>query len=96
MRRSACRQWRMAGAQLLSVKDIDGWGWFGTDPSQQVNADGCGTWEHWSIDHSLTALPREKFDFLWLIDPPPYDPRHLAGLTPVWRHSGSILYRIRQ
>lgn len=88
-------QWRMPGAQLLSVRNASNWGWFGADPSQQVNPNGCGTWEHWAIDQSLALLPRDKFDYLWLIDPPRYDQRNVAGLTPVWRGAGSILYRIK-
>jgi hypothetical protein len=31
---------------------------------------------------------------LWLIDPPPYDPKLVADVQPVWRGAGSILYRL--
>jgi hypothetical protein len=49
---------------------------------------------HRTIDESLQALPRNDFDFLWLVDVPPYDPADVAGLQPVWRGPESILYRL--
>jgi hypothetical protein len=46
------------------------------------------------IDQSLSALPRQDFDFVWLVDVPPYDPELVADLHPVWRGPGSVLYRL--
>ncbi len=88
-------QWRMAGSQLLRPRDQARWGWFGADPSEQVTPAGCGTGEHWPIERSLARFPRDRFDFLWLIDPPAFDPAAVAGLTVAWRGPGSILYRLR-
>ena len=88
-------QWKIPGAPLLSLRDPQTWGWFGADPSQQVNPNQCGTWEHWPIDRSLARFPRDRFDYLWLLDPPPYDRRLVADLTEVWRGSNSVLYRVR-
>jgi hypothetical protein len=31
---------------------------------------------------------------VWLIDVPPYSPDVVAGIRPVWRGPGSILYRL--
>jgi len=62
--------------------------------SQLVRPDGCRDRLHRTIDESLRALPRNDFDFLWLIDVPPYDPANVADLQPVWRGPGSILYRL--
>ena len=29
-----------------------------------------------------------------MINPPPFDPKYVEGLQPVWRNGRSILYRI--
>jgi hypothetical protein len=87
-------QWTMAGAQLLGVRYPQG-GRFIRDPSQIVTDLECGG-EFWlTLDQSLRRLPRYAFDFVWLIDPPPFDPALTAGLTPVWRDGTSVLYRVQ-
>ncbi len=43
---------------------------------------------------ALEQLPRDAFDYVWLIDPPPYDPRLARGLQPIWRSGTSVLYRV--
>ena len=88
-------QWTMAGAQLLNANYPPG-GRFVRDPTQIVSEHKCrGEW--WlTINQSLALFPREGFDYVWLIDPPPYDPRLTAGLTPVWRDGSSVLYRVER
>jgi hypothetical protein len=39
-------------------------------------------------------FPRDMFDHVWLISPPPYDPALTAGLQPVWRSGNSVLFRV--
>ncbi|MFL6845392.1 MAG: hypothetical protein ACJ8ER_10990 [Allosphingosinicella sp.] len=86
-------QWSMSGAQLLTARYPDD-GWFSRDPSQQVLAFPCRG-EHWlTLDQSLLYMPREDFDYVWLIRPPPYDPALTQGMQPVWRSGTSVLYRI--
>ena len=86
-------QWSMAGAQLLTARYPDG-GWFSRDPSQQVLQRPCRG-ERWlTIGESLRTFPRDAFDYVWLISPPPYDPADAAGLQPVWRDGNSVLYRV--
>jgi hypothetical protein len=86
-------QWSMVGAQLLTV-DYPAGGAFTQDPSQQVLARPCRG-ERWkTIDESLRAFPRQGFDYVWLIQPPPFDRRLAAGLQPVWQSGGSLLYRV--
>ena len=89
-------QWRLPGAQLLTLREPHRWGRFGTDPSEQVNPDECGSWEHWAINKSLVRFPRDQFDYVWLIDPPTYNPALVTDLTEVWRGGNSVLYRVRQ
>jgi hypothetical protein len=86
-------QWVMEGLNLLDLK-YPAAGHFASDPSQRVRRDGCAVGPLWSIDRALRALPRRAFDFVWLIDPPTYDPASVADLKPVWRGPGSILYQV--
>ncbi|HEY8433113.1 MAG TPA: hypothetical protein VIK68_00715 [Sphingomicrobium sp.] len=86
-------QWLLEGVNLLDLK-YRAAGYFAADPSQLVRPNRCRDPLHRTIDESLAALPRNDFDYVWLIDVPPYDPSLVAGLQPVWRGPGSILYRL--
>jgi hypothetical protein len=86
-------QWLLEGVNLLDLKYRSA-GYFAADPSQLVRPNGCRDFLHRTIDESLSALPRNDFDYLWLIDVPSYDPVLVEGLQPVWRGPGSILYRL--
>jgi hypothetical protein len=86
-------QWDMAGALLLRAKRPEAYP-LRHDPSQIVTAVPCRG-EFWrTLDASLAMLPRTAFDYVWLIDPPAFDPRLLGGMTPVWRNGTNALYRI--
>jgi hypothetical protein len=85
-------QWVAGGVNLLRLR-YRAPGKFAADPAQIVPDRRCEG--PWSIDMALRALPRDKFDFIWLIDTEPFDPRLTAGLQPVWRGAGTILYRTR-
>ena len=81
------------GAQLLHVRYRPGWP-FIRDATQVVTAYRCPR-EVWrSIGVALELVPRDAFDYIWLINPPPYDPKLAYGLEPVWRSGTSVLYRI--
>jgi len=87
-------QWSMSGAQLLTTIYPDRDSWFSRDPSQQVLARQCRG-EHWlTLDQSLLLFPRDKFDYVWLIQPPRPDPALTRGLQPVWQSGPSVLYRV--
>jgi hypothetical protein len=86
-------QWLLEGVNLLDLK-YRAAGYFAADPSQLVRPNHCRDALHRTIDQSLAALPRNDFDYVWLIDVPPYDQGLVAGLQPVWRGPGSILYRL--
>lgn len=87
-------EWRMPGAQLMSVRNKAQLGWFSNDPSQQVRPNGCGDREHWPIDRTLAAVPRDQFDFAWMVDVPPFDPKLIRGWQPLYRDGDSALFRI--
>jgi hypothetical protein len=88
-------QWSMPGAQQLTVRPGPARGW-SHDPSQIVTDRQCrGEW--WRpIRRSLARLPRGAFDYLWLLQPPPYEKSLVRGMTPVWRNGDDVLYRIDQ
>ncbi|HEX5237928.1 MAG TPA: hypothetical protein VFW39_05640 [Sphingomicrobium sp.] len=86
-------QWLLEGVNLLDLK-YRAAGYFAADPSQLVRPNLCRDPLHRTIDESLAALPRNDFDFVWLIDVPPYDPELVQGLRMVWRGPGSVLYRL--
>jgi hypothetical protein len=86
-------QWTMAGAQLLEVRYRPGWP-FVRDATQIVTGDACRG-EYWrTANRALTLVPRDAFDFIWMIDPPDYDPALTRGLRPIWRSGTSVLYRV--
>jgi len=85
-------QWITPGVNLLMLRNRQA-GWFSADPSQMVRPNGCR--RPLRIDQALAALPRNAVDYLWLIDPPPYDPKLVADMHPVWRGPGSVLYQVR-
>jgi len=85
-------QWVTAGVNLLKLRYREA-GRFGADPSQIVGETNCGRPIYWTIDTALKAVPRDRFDYVWLVDPPKFDPRLVEGMHPVWRGPGSILYR---
>jgi hypothetical protein len=86
-------QWLLEGVNLLDLK-YRAAGYFAADPSQLVRPNECRDALHRPINESLAALPRQDFDFVWLVDVPPYDPQLVADLQPVWRGPGSVLYRL--
>lgn len=86
-------QWLLEGVNLLDLK-YRAAGYFAADPSQLVRPNQCRDRLHRQINDSLRALPRNDFDYVWLIDVPPYDPRLVSDLPVVWRGPGSILYQL--
>jgi hypothetical protein len=85
-------QWLLEGVNLLDLK-YRAAGYFAADPSQLVRPNQCHDRLHRMIDDSLSSLPRNDFDYVWLIDAPPYDPQIVADMQIVWRGPGSILYK---
>jgi len=88
-------QWTMLGAQLLNA-DYPAGGRFVRDPSQIVSLRRCRSEVWLTIDQSLAYFPREAFDYVWLIDPPPYQAAFASDLTPIWRDGTSVLYRVNR
>lgn len=87
-------QWLLEGVNLLDLK-YRAAGYFAADPSQLVRPNHCIDPLHHQIDDSLSNLPRDDFDYVWLIDVPPYSPKTVSDMKPVWRGPDSILYKTR-
>jgi hypothetical protein len=85
-------QWQIDGTNLLHVRFPQA-GIFREDPSQMVAPDWCAP-TRWKVDTALRAIPRDAFDYVWLVDVPPYNPDSMHGMTPVWKGPGTMLYRI--
>ncbi len=88
-------QWYVAGAQLMKVTRHDA-PRFSTDNSQIVTATACRANHDKTLNWSLANLPRRSFDYIWLLEPPTYDRRLTADLTPVWRDGNNVLFRINR
>jgi len=86
-------QWVMEGLNLLDLKYHQA-GKFRADPSQITRPSYCRGRGGWFVERALPQLPRDAFDYLWLLNAPPVDPHLVEGLTPVWRNDRSILYRL--
>jgi hypothetical protein len=86
-------QWLIEGVNLLDLKDKAP-GYFAADPSNIVRPNGCPDKIHRTIDASLAEVPRDAFDYIWLVDIAPDDPKLTEGMQPLWRGPGSILYRL--
>ena len=90
-------QWQIDGTNLMKVIYYDA-GVFRKDPSQMVFPEWCGGQRKqkrlWSVNNALKAIPRDKFDYLWMVDVPAYNPELTRGMTPVWQGPGSMLYRL--
>jgi hypothetical protein len=86
-------QWSMAGAQTLTAHYPIAKR-FAHDPSQVVTDRWChGEW-WWTIQASLARLPRDAFDYVWVINPPVYDAKFNAGLVEIYRDGPMVLYRV--
>lgn len=86
-------QWAAPGAQLLRIRKNDAPGFVG-DPSQFVTPGNCRTDSRLSLDKALEKLPRAAFDYVWLLDPPPFKPENLRNMRRVWTNGTDSLYRI--
>ena len=84
-------QWPLAGASLLTVH-YPAAGKFGQDPSEIVRMKFCPR-EGNSIAARLPQIPRQAFDYLWLLDVPPLPPELLNGWQLVWAGDGSRLFK---
>jgi hypothetical protein len=81
-------QWTVAGSHLLKARHpYEAY----VDPSQMVAEPEC---REQALQPALAAISPERFDYVWLIQPPAYDPAPTRGWVPVWRRGSSVLFRL--
>lgn len=88
-------QWMQKGQNLLELNYPQA-GRFEGDPSERVRPTGCGFWPLRPIEKALADYPRNAFDYLWLVDPPPFDPKLVSGLDLVASGKGWSLFSLKQ
>ena len=88
-------QWTMSGAQLLDVRYRAGWP-FIRDPSQVVTSRRCPREVWMTAEEAMAHFPRDAFDYVWTIDPPPFHASFTEGLRPIWRSGTSVLYAVER
>ena len=86
-------QWNIAGSNLLTVRYTKP-GAYAHDPSQIARPTRCLRRDSFRIDQALNYLPRDAFDYAWLVEVPPYDTKLRRGMTPVWQGPRTVLYRL--
>ena len=89
-------QWITQGVNLLRLNGNPA-GLLSSDPSGIVRPNHCHN-RGWWIDRALREVGRQPegaVDYVWLIDPPPYDIRLVDGMRPVWRDRRSVLYQVQ-
>ena len=87
-------QWTDPGAQLVRITYAPAKG-YAEDPTEVLRPDRCRQREVTPYPRSLNELPRDAFDFAWMIDMPKARWRSFPGLVPVWTGGDSgILYRV--
>jgi hypothetical protein len=83
-----------SGTALMTVTapGIEG---FAHDPSQIVMDRPCPqSPEFRTLDQALAQMPRDRFDYIWLITPPPGFTAQTRGLRPVWSDGRDFLFAI--
>ncbi len=70
---------------------------YAMDPSEMITNRPCATGAGLrDLRGALAGLPRDRFDYVWLIEPQIDDPRVLAGLSEVWSDGTDRLYRVNR
>ena len=88
-------QWEIPGAETVSPLAAKGT-WANSDPSQMVRMRICRDDMVPRLSFMLSQLPRDRFDYVWVMD---FSPKALPlypGLEPLYATDKAILYRINR
>jgi hypothetical protein len=86
-------QFVMSGAQLLQIR-YKAAASFDRDPSQFITGDACLRDDWRSFRQAMKLLPRNAFDYIWVIGAPEDHGVDYSNLRAIWRYHGSVLYKI--
>ena len=88
-------QFDLASTATLKIlpRGIDG---FAMDPSEMVTTSPCPEAGARTLGQALATVPRDRFDYIWLIEAGPLDTGTLRGLVPVWHSGSDWLFRIKR
>lgn len=87
-------QWTDPGAQLVRIKYAPAKG-YAEDPTEILRPRGCTDKRSKTYPDALNQLPRDAFDYVWLIDMPRSKWNSFPALEPIWNGGESgILYRV--
>jgi len=87
-------QWTDPGAQLVRITYAPAKG-YAEDPTEILRPFRCRQGHAKLYPQGLNALPREAFDYVWLIDMPQENWHSFPGLEPIWfGPERGILYRV--
>ena len=88
-------QWDVPGAQLLTPLGAAGTK-FNADPSNLVRSGRCPRDLRGVLAQRIAALPRDRFEFVWIFGFSPAALPVWPGLEPVFADEATILYRIER
>jgi hypothetical protein len=86
-------QWVTPGMNLLALRYRQA-GLFAADPTQMMRYPRCTGRVYRTFELALADFPRNAFQYVWMIDPPPLAPGNLTDLRLVWQRDGSYLYKV--
>lgn len=86
-------QWDVPGGELVIPLAARGT-WYNADPSQLVRSRACPDDLRPQLAERIAGLPRDRFDYVWVLDFAPASLPVYPGLQPVFADDRTILYRI--
>jgi hypothetical protein len=87
-------QWEAPGAQLVRIKYAPAKG-YAEDPTEIYRPRSCSSRKQKTYPQTLNTLPRDAFDYAWVIDMPRDRWNSFPGLVPIWVGGDSgILYKV--
>lgn len=85
--------WPMPGGRLMTITYAAA-APFHYSPTQLMQPQRCRESDSFGLNQALAILPRQAFDYVWLIDFPPSLRPERTWLKPVWQGPTGVLYRI--
>ncbi len=86
--------WQIRGQQALRVR-YNAESYYNSDPSQYFTIGSCRDKKNVNdLGNVVRHFPREKFDYFWIMDPPPTMPAELNDFPVLYRDDRTVLLKI--